>query len=323
MSELNKKNVFICKQIFDISNEYKLNIYEGDSLKLNIKNEWGINDFDVIVGNPPYNASSKNASGNTVWQKFVKFLLTILKKNGYTTLIHPSGWRKPNTKRGKFYGMFDLMGKCNQILYLEIHNVADGKSVFQSGTRYDWYILHRTKKYKYTLIKDENGEKCKIHFNKFEWLPNCEFDLINKLMGNIDDKKCKILQSMSTYDVRKKWMSKIKKDDYIYPVIHSTPMNNARIYYSNTKDKGFFGIKKVIFGESGINTPIIDKHGKYAMTQCAMAIQYDTEAEAVKIVKAITSEKFKIILKACSWSSFRIEWNMFSSFKYNFYDEII
>lgn len=38
MSELNKKNVYICKQIFDINNEFKLNIYEGDSLKLDIKN---------------------------------------------------------------------------------------------------------------------------------------------------------------------------------------------------------------------------------------------------------------------------------------------
>ena len=34
MSELNKKNVLITKQIFDINNEFKLNIYEGDSLKI-------------------------------------------------------------------------------------------------------------------------------------------------------------------------------------------------------------------------------------------------------------------------------------------------
>ena len=34
MSELNKKNVLVCKQIFDINNEYNLNIYEGDSLKV-------------------------------------------------------------------------------------------------------------------------------------------------------------------------------------------------------------------------------------------------------------------------------------------------
>ena len=34
MSELNKKNVYVCRQIFDINNEYKLNLHNGDSLKL-------------------------------------------------------------------------------------------------------------------------------------------------------------------------------------------------------------------------------------------------------------------------------------------------
>ena len=36
MCELNKKNVLVCNQIFDINNEYRLNIYHGDSLKVDI-----------------------------------------------------------------------------------------------------------------------------------------------------------------------------------------------------------------------------------------------------------------------------------------------
>jgi hypothetical protein len=37
MSELNKKNVMVCKQIFNINNEYKMNIHEGDSLEIKIE----------------------------------------------------------------------------------------------------------------------------------------------------------------------------------------------------------------------------------------------------------------------------------------------
>ena len=33
MCELNKKNVFVCNQIFNINDEYKLNLYEGDTLE--------------------------------------------------------------------------------------------------------------------------------------------------------------------------------------------------------------------------------------------------------------------------------------------------
>ena len=73
MSELNKKNVYISRQIFDIDNKYKLNIYEGDSLKMDIKKEWNVEKFDIIVGNPPYNDNSGNkGKGHTLWTKFVE-----------------------------------------------------------------------------------------------------------------------------------------------------------------------------------------------------------------------------------------------------------
>ncbi len=55
MSELNKKNVFICHQVFNMNNQFKMNLYEGDTLELNIVSVWSINNFDVILGNPPYN----------------------------------------------------------------------------------------------------------------------------------------------------------------------------------------------------------------------------------------------------------------------------
>ena len=63
MSELNKKNVLIFMQIFDINNEYKLNIYEGDSVKVDYNEEFKIKYFDIIIGNPPYNASGTKATG--------------------------------------------------------------------------------------------------------------------------------------------------------------------------------------------------------------------------------------------------------------------
>ena len=73
MSELNKKNVLICKQIFDINNEYKLNIYEGDSLKVDYYKEFKIKQFNIIMGNPPYQDDSGNkGKGHTLWTRFVE-----------------------------------------------------------------------------------------------------------------------------------------------------------------------------------------------------------------------------------------------------------
>ena len=125
---------------------------------------------------------------------------------------------------------------------------------------------------------------------------------------------------MSAYEPRKKWISKIETKEFKYPVVHSTPKDGHRFVWSNKNDNGFFGIKKVIFGESGIYNPIIDIEGKYAMSQGAMAIIIDDIKEGEKISKFLCSTTFNKIIKACLWSSFRIEWGMFKDLKKNFYE---
>jgi hypothetical protein len=90
--------------------------------------------------------------------------------------------------------------------------------------------------------------------------------------------------------------------------------------WSNKNDNGFYGIKKIIFGDSGMNNPIIDMDGKYAMTQHAMALIIDDIRESEKLSKVLCSSIFEKILKACLWSSFAIEWGMFKDLKKNFYE---
>ncbi len=91
MSEKNKKNCYITKQIFDINNEYKLNLYEGDSLKLDIKKEFGIDIFDIIIGNPPYNKEFKGKNGYAS-PIFHEFIDKYIDKCKYLSFIVPSRW---------------------------------------------------------------------------------------------------------------------------------------------------------------------------------------------------------------------------------------
>lgn len=125
---------------------------------------------------------------------------------------------------------------------------------------------------------------------------------------------------MSAYEARKKWISKIETKEFKYPVVHSTPKDKPRFVWSNRNDNGHYGVKKVIFGDSGINNPIIDMDGKYGMTQHAMALIIDDIKEGEKLSKVLCSSIFEKILKACLWSSFAIEWGMFKDLKKNFYE---
>jgi hypothetical protein len=323
MCELNKKNVEVSRKLFDPKNQYKLHIFQGSFFDLDIKKEWATEKFDVIFGNPPYNSPGKGASGNTLWHLFLKDTLQLVKENGYIVFVHPPGWRKPNTDKGKFNGLFKRLTVDNQLLYLEMNNIEKGKEVFRCGTRYDWYIMKACKPWKQTEVKDENGSLHQLDLKPFPWCPSSNIDIMKKILRSNGEEGCQIMQSMSAYEPRKKWMSKTKTGAFQHPCIHATNKTGVRYMYSNTNNNGHFGISKVIFGDSGITNPVIDMKGEFGMTQHAMGIQVSSEEEANLVRQALMSKKFKLFLKSCMWSTFGIEWNMFTDFKRTFYKEFV
>ena len=134
---------------------------------------------------------------------------------------------------------------------------------------------------------------------------------------------CPIIQSMSAYEPRKKHMSKTKSNEYKYPCVHSTAKNGIRYVYSNCNDRGHFGISKVIFGDSGFETAIIDLKGEFGMTHHSMAIEIKDLQEGEHILKALQSKKFNNLKNSCLFSSYAIDWNIFKTFKRDWWKEYI
>ena len=332
-ADLTALNVFITTELLRCEFEsicgineidFEFNNNTGDTLELNIQDKWNICGFDMVCGNPPYNSSGDTATGNTIWQDFTKKSLNEwLLPNGYLLFVHPPGWRKPNTKKGKFYGLYNLMCIDNQMLYLEIHGIKDGQKVFNCGTRYDWYLIEKKKHYKQTIIIDENGKQNDYELSNFSWLPNSKIDLIQKILTS-NNEACSIIYNRSNYGSdNKKYISKQQNEIYKYPIIHTIPLSGIRYIYSSINDKGHFGIPKVIFGDNGLNDAIIDMEGKYGMSENSMAIEVDNIEEAINIKKALLSNTFKEIIKSCIIGNFRIDWRLFNEFKKDFWKEFI
>jgi type I restriction-modification system DNA methylase subunit len=63
MSEIDTDNVRDCRSIFGVG----CNIYHGDTLSLDTVATFGLEHFDIVVGNPPYNANGTLGTGNTIW----------------------------------------------------------------------------------------------------------------------------------------------------------------------------------------------------------------------------------------------------------------
>ena len=303
--DINPENVKICKKLLG---NYNLNYFVGDSLKMDF------NNFDLVVGNPPYNIPGQTDTGNTIYQQFIiKALTEWIKPKGYLLFVTPRAWRKPVAYRSKNKGMFDLMTQKNWMKYLEIHNKKDGKKMFNAGTNYDWYLIKKTKP-KSTIVKDEMGKKQKINLKNWPWLPNYNYRLIKKLLAKDNQKTVDVISS-SDFHSTKNTMSNIKDKKHKYVCIHSTPKKGIIYFYSSQKPQK---IPKVIFGNSGPSLAISNKKGKYCLTEHAIGI-VDKEKNLDKILKALKSDKMNDIFKACLWSNFQIEWKMFKNFKKNFY----
>jgi len=115
MGELNKKNCFVVRQIFNLNNKYELNLYEGNSLEVNIYKEFKIKKFNIIIGNPPYNEElkTKHGSASALYHKFIEYYLD---KCNILSFIIPSRW----FSGGKGLNKFREMMLKKRILYILI-----------------------------------------------------------------------------------------------------------------------------------------------------------------------------------------------------------
>lgn len=324
-ADINPMNIYICKLLLDPNDQYRLNYYEGDTLELDIQKHWGIRGFTGVIGNPPFNSSGNTGTGNTIWQNFTrKAIGNWLLPNGYLCFVHPPGWRKPNTERGKFYRLYQFMTCENQMLYLSIHGVKDGLKTFKCGTRYDWYVLQKKRSYKNTVINDQERIELQVDMSSFTWLPNSNISTIHAMLAVEEDEKCPIIYNRSSYGSdNKKYISKEQDDEYKYPVVHTIPLSGVRFIYSKINSKGHYNIPKVIFGQTNSKNPILDIKGDYAMSEHSMAIQIDSEEEGCNIKKALQTSLFQNVLSSCMWSNFMIDWRLFTQFRRDFWKQFL
>lgn len=313
MSELNKKNVFVIHQIFNMNNQYKLNNHEGNSLELNTEEKWGIKKFDVVIGNPPYNKPKDGIltggyGGRSLWDVFVvKSLNEWAVEGGYLVFIHPPSWRKPE------HYLWDVLGK-KQILYLKTFTEENSKKIFGCSTIVDYYVLKNTSIYTETAIDGQDGKTYSINLNDWNFLPSGAFDTIRAILGKND-----VLYSRTIYGTDKKNITKTETDTNNLPVVHNMTKKDGVGFVYSSENKGHFGEPKVILSFGRHQYPYNDFKGEYGMSQICYGLKINSKKEGDNIVEAINSDKFKEIIKYTKWSTFQTDWRMFKNFKPDFW----
>jgi hypothetical protein len=158
---------------------------------------------------------------------------------------------------------------------------------------------------------------------EWKFLPNSEYSLIKRILSSKNDPSVDIIYSRTQYATDMEWVNETKTATYKYPLIHSTPKKSEiRTFWTSKKNPPIrgdlipmFDIPKVIFGEAGINTAILDNGGKYGLTQGAMAIPITSKKEGIAIKSALESSIFERIINAMCFGNFRIDCRIFLFFK--------
>ena len=320
MSELNKKNVFVCQQIFNMKGQFKLNLYEGDTLEMDTVKEWIVEKFDVVLGNPPYQQKVGPKKTETLWDKFVMKSLKLLNPSGYLVYVHPSGWRNIDGKFKKIQK--DILTRNLQ--YLEIHNENDGLKTFSSETRYDWYVLkNEIVDLTNTTIKFQDGTTITINVNGLEFIPNGEYEKIMSMIAKNGEESVNVIHDYSLYETRKSWMSRTKTEECKYPCIYTVNSKNEPTYFYSSKQHGHFGISKFIWSNGRISSigSYVDTNGDYGLTQFAYAI-VDKPENLQKIKEVFDSKNFRNLMELCAVGQLTVNHKVISTFKKDFWKTV-
>jgi hypothetical protein len=325
-ADLTALNVFITTEILkchvqsycgltDFGGEFHSHV--GDTLKMDTAVTFGVEGFDAVIGNPPYNKSKEGAlkggyGGRSLWDLFVvKALNTWVKQNGIFVFVHPPSWRKPR------HYLWNIMSK-KQFNYIKMYSKKDGNKIFGCSTLIDYYVLENTPIYRDTIIDAQDGKQYNILLSDWGFLPSGVFDTIKNILG-----KNEVLYSRTLYGTDKKNISMIKTETNTLPVVHNMTKKDGLGFVYSSENKGHFGVSKVILSFGEFQYPYNDWNGEYGMSQICYGLKINSKEEGDNIVKAINSDKFKEILKYTKWSTFQTDWRMFNEFKKDFWKEFL
>ena len=196
-SELTPKNVFIYKKIF-CGDTYKLNIHEGDTLQMNPRAVWGIDRFEVILGNPPYNRGGiwsytkalDSEKREVLWMNFIKKSFEWMKPDGFLVFITPLYWLKLNID------VHNAMLE-KHVVWLKLWDDSQSRALINADIPISLYILQNTPNTtneKTKIISEIKRKKLTTttteYLNKNHSIPLAFHSIFNKLIEFIEKNNC-------------------------------------------------------------------------------------------------------------------------------------
>ena len=252
-----------------------------------VNKEKEVRTWDYVIGNPPYQDFKAKSSKKT-WKPFLRTSIDILKDGGIVAFITPFSWGTPVND------IFDVF-QNNQVHFV---NLDDKKYFPNVGTTISWYVIQKNNEPVVTEFL-YNEEIINIDLKNVVFLPSdMNKETINILKKFLSHSEKLGIQYDFFCEQRKPIMSKVKDEQFKYPVKHTA----SQILYSsvphpNTK------IKKVIFPISSSMKAEYDGNGKYGCSQHYAWIKVENKKEGDAVISFLNSEIIKWLRRVTHWSA--------------------
>lgn len=321
--EIQAKNMFIYRFLLDPKDNFILNTYHGDSLDFEklgetMTNLWLTTQFDIILGNPPYNkenkkmpiipinigeedTKAKQPQSHNLWSEFTLQFFKLLKPGGYLLYVTPESWKSPSSKVYKLFKTFNL-----KVVNFNVKEYFEGV-----GSTFSYFLLQNSKYENKTIvrgktIKQDEGDDIvipdiEIDIENLAYIPNGDSNSlsihIKTIMNKTIDKFTTFCDTTSNHSSSKKINFSPEINDTHPYVVHHT---NAQTLYSMIKSKNH-DLKKVFFTISGYFNPIYDD-GNTSTSEICLGILVNSEYEGKNLLKILKSKLFIFLIETAKWS---------------------
>ena len=282
MMEFQAGNNRIAKTIFDsLCKGCKSNILTIDSTSIlnsdgadKLRSKHFPIEFDVIIGNPPYNKS--------LWEKFILLADKLVKQNGYIDYIVPTSWTSPTSDSWKTL-------KTKKIIVINSADYVKNE-----------YFPNVSSTFSYFLIQNKSSDAAtKIYYDKNKYVSKNlkQVDFMPKVLTadtlSINDKV--LINKLDGSFIRKDRgpFRDTMNGTYKYPYITFLKQGNPDIKYLDKQDPRQHE-KKVLLFRNGYINPYYD-NGINGVGDNIHALTVSSKDEGEKIVKLFNSELYKYI----------------------------
>lgn len=247
--------------------------------------------FDVIIGNPPYQAPGGTQTGRTIWDKFVARSIDLLEDDGSLVYINPPRWRQPADRLQHIY-------KENQLVFCWMYTVKEGIKTFGASTNYDVYQIKKTKPTEKTRFRYYDGTTGEADASNLPMIPNKDMPWWLRAFADTGPKLEVICTH--THSPDRKHCARDKDDDFRFPFIHKLSAKGVEICWTNREHR-YQGQTKIAFRDQGKPWATVTTDGCGSHT-------YFILGDNPEVLSFLNSERYRAVVDSITFSHRQINY---------------